>query len=445
MLISFSVENLFSFREKTTFDMSPYPRLTQHSHHKTEGIFPSVLRYAAIYGSNAAGKSNLINAISTFKEAIESKDIFLSDKRFKGNPADTPQTFEIELRHKKKHYFYNVSFSKDRVIKESLSIAPKPTRTGLGKKLLVYSFEEIKNEVKVELNHGFPETERENLARSLATLSSNKQTYLSLFSGFRLELSPIIDFLHAIKNIIIIDSFEKNKWIETLKAETDFGRDHSVLNLIKELDLGISEIQYYEEVFSPKDDMGSSILQWLKKNPEDSPFIPLQTGRYLRQEKREDDTIIYLVNPLIKHEGIPPTFNLSEESEGTRKIIEYLPYINSLENLGESTIIVDEIERSVHPVLIKKLLKLIMNNKQGEGQLIFTTHNSHLLDLSILRKDEIWFVEKKPQGSTIIYPLCDYIISKSEEKRLEQMYLDGRFGAIPQLILNRNKEASSNE
>ena len=91
--------------------------------------------------------------------------------------------------------------------------------------------------------------------------------------------------------------------------------------------------------------------------------------------------------------------------------------------------IVDELERSLHPILAKQLLKLYSENSKSNSQLIFTTHESHLLDDELLRRDEIWFTEKKADGSSEFYPLSNF--NPRGDKVLERGYLQGRYGGIP--------------
>ena len=105
------------------------------------------------------------------------------------------------------------------------------------------------------------------------------------------------------------------------------------------------------------------------------------------------------------------------------------PYIIYLIMKFDVVFVVDEIERSIHPVLIKEMMKKLSQEKEIRGQLIFTTHESHLLDQEIFRPDEIWFAEKDEEQATKLYPLSDFNIHKTAN--IENGYLKGRYGAIP--------------
>lgn len=126
--------------------------------------------------------------------------------------------------------------------------------------------------------------------------------------------------------------------------------------------------------------------------------------------------------------GNEVSMDLDDESDGTRRLIEYIPLIYSI--LYEDAVyIVDEIERSIHPIMIKAIMSKISEKKDARGQIIFTTHESSLLDQSIFRPDEIWFAQKDVNQSTQLYPLSDYNIHKTAN--IENGYLNGRYGGIP--------------
>ena len=120
-------------------------------------------------------------------------------------------------------------------------------------------------------------------------------------------------------------------------------------------------------------------------------------------------------------------FELDEESDGSRRMIDYIPLFQIL--TSDATVFIDEFERSIHPSLLKAMVrKLLGPDSNIKGQLIFTTHDCNLLDQSIFRQDEIWFVEKK-EGKTTMYPLTDFQIR--QELDIKKGYINGRFGAIP--------------
>jgi uncharacterized protein len=118
---------------------------------------------------------------------------------------------------------------------------------------------------------------------------------------------------------------------------------------------------------------------------------------------------------------------LKEQSDGTQRMLDLIPTVNLIEQ-GEEVVFIDEIDRSLHPKMVKEFLTFLMSRKT-KGQLIFTTHESHLLDLDIFRQDEIWFTEKNDVGATQMYPLSDF--KPRYDLDIQKGYLAGRFGAIP--------------
>ena len=125
----------------------------------------------------------------------------------------------------------------------------------------------------------------------------------------------------------------------------------------------------------------------------------------------------------------PTRFALQEESDGSQRVLNLLPALHQLKKQG-GVFVIDELERSMHPMLARKFIEFLLKAAHGtRSQLIFTTHESTLLDLDLMRRDGIWFAEKDQRGATQLYSLADFKVRK--DLRLEKGYLEGRFGAIP--------------
>jgi hypothetical protein len=120
---------------------------------------------------------------------------------------------------------------------------------------------------------------------------------------------------------------------------------------------------------------------------------------------------------------------LHEESDGSRRLLKLLPFLYRLTRQA-GVIVIDELERSMHPMLARKFIEFFLKAADNsESQLIFSTHESTLLDLDLMRRDGIWFTEKDQEGATHLYSLADFKVRK--DLRIEKGYLEGRFGAIP--------------
>lgn len=127
-------------------------------------------------------------------------------------------------------------------------------------------------------------------------------------------------------------------------------------------------------------------------------------------------------------DGHEEAFALGMESDGTRRLLNFMPMLHDVTH-GGKVYVIDEVEDSIHPMLIKQLVTLLSRDEQTRGQLIFTTHETCLLDQGVLRTDEIWFAEKDPDGCTRLYSLSDYNLQGTAN--IENGYLAGRYGAIP--------------
>ena len=126
--------------------------------------------------------------------------------------------------------------------------------------------------------------------------------------------------------------------------------------------------------------------------------------------------------------------NLQEESLGTQSLFFFSPVLKEAFEQGK-VVIVDEIDKSLHPLLVEFIIKLFNDSKtnKNNAQLIFNTHDTNLLSLDNFRRDQIWFVEKEPKkGTTDLYPLDDFSVRKTEN--IQKGYLNGRYGAIPFLV-----------
>ncbi len=176
-------------------------------------------------------------------------------------------------------------------------------------------------------------------------------------------------------------------------------------------------------------DEKQKVIQTLGK--DENHFVHLRTkdGSVLISYENGE----YVVKKLaLQHSGVNGAlidFMLSEESDGTQRLLDYLPAISAITDFP-ITLIIDEIDQSVHVNLLKKLLQKVMDDDDTKGQLIFTTHESNLLDLDIFRQDEIWFAEKEREtGATHFYSLSEFKPNYGSD--IEKGYLNGRFGAIP--------------
>jgi uncharacterized protein len=439
MLIRFIVSNFMSFKEETEFNMltgkgNGSRNLPHHVKKTKSGV--DVLKTAAIYGANAAGKSNLVKAIA-FLKSIVVGDVELlipQSKRFRIDKTylDKPSTFRIEYEYQGIHFDYAVEIFKGKIIEEWLYLI----------KSLSKSKEEIlftrKNN---EVTFGEAFKGKFELAVAEMFLKKELKTNETVLSNCHLlfEENKILDK--------IIEAFSKIHLIFPDSINTEFTQ--SVLLGNKKLDFvekmlsngktGIEKIvlkPVLADFFFGLDDENAkfdlidkleNLLESSDKLGKNSALVFPHRNKNYSLVKSGNDYYVYML--CTKHEFSNFTFDFEEESDGTNRLFELSPAFEELIYEDDVLYIIDELERSMHPLLAKELLKLYALNSNSRSQLIFTTHESHLLDDDLLRRDEIWFTEKKADGSTEFYPLSNF--NPRGDKVLERGYLQGRYGGIP--------------
>ena len=448
MLIRFTVSNFMSFKEETEFNMLPNKgngsRLLPNHIKKTKsGV--EVLKTAAIYGANGAGKSNLVKAIAFLKSIVigDVEMLVPQSKRFRLDKTylDKSSTFRIEYEYKDIHFDYAVEIFKGKIVEEWLYLINsvsknKETLLFKRKNNNVEFGEYFKNENEIEFGIKF-------LKKQLKETETALNTCYLLFDD------------NKILNLVF-EAFEKIHIV--YPTSFNIGFTQSVL-------LGQKSIDFVEKMLSnsktgiekivlskiPVNDFFGIDDEILKNNLIEQLENILEIGKataLVFQHKRQNFSLIkenqtYLVYVLCtKHENSDVIFDFDEESDGTNRLFELAPALEELIYEDDNTYIIDELERSLHPILAKQLLKLYSLNSKSKSQLIFTTHESHLLVDDLLRRDEIWFTEKRVDGSTDFYPLSDF--NPRGDKVLERGYLQGRYGGIPflgdfsQLITQEN-------
>lgn len=446
MLIRFTIKNLFSFKEETEFNLLP-GRVKRLNHHKYESNGIEILKLTALYGANGSGKSNLIRSISLLKMMLLTGTIptTLNSQKFKLSKKSLTEPIElaIEFLVGNSIYYYSISINDGIITDEYFSSNDKNQNDEM-----IFHRKHEKGKTSIDFFKEFEEKNQE-LKRVIET---------DLLKPYQ----PLFTLLNSISNDAFIDIRVAYNWFgKGLTVIYPFTKPNSLAHLLdskkgfKEFanelmcsfNTGISglkvEIKSIEEFFGEDNQIDiDEIKSELKNNPDKI---------ILRKIKKENEEIV-IVNDngkviakrlFFEHKGEKNErveFKLDEESDGTRRLLEYLPAWSDLINY-KPTFIIDEIERSIHPLIIKELLEKFSKDESANGQLIFSTHESNLLDQEVFRPDEIWFTEKNTLGSTKLYSLSDF--KEHNTIDIRKGYLNGRYGAIPFLgnlqDLNWNK------
>ena len=444
MLIRFIAKNLFSFDEETEFNV--FPNKTQRlPHHKVKKNGIDILRLTAIYGANGAGKSNLIRSIWLLKLMIQESKVIdnFDDIKFKLSERNlqSPISVAIEFYHLSKIYYYTLTFDEGVILNEALYESKEDQDILIfernienNKQRIVFFGAYIKN----EKNRLFVEVLAEKI------LQKNELLLSFLNAKYQTEFIDVSNVCHWFdKNLIIL---YPNSKPSGLPQEIDKNNDFKsfINNFISTLNVGISNISIAKGRLNDFLDSAGIIgeipiidekvirefIDNIKKNPNQILNVEnSKTGDEVTFVVENDEVISKRI--IIAHsskKGYPIPFFTNMESDGTKRLLDYLPALYQIIN-EEKVYLIDEIERSIHPLTIKEIMSKLSLDEAAKGQLIFTTHESCLLDQEILRPDEIWFAQKDIDGASKLYSLSDFNVHHTAN--IENGYLNGRYGGIP--------------
>ncbi|MCP2028356.1 AAA15 family ATPase/GTPase [Flavobacterium sp. HSC-32F16] len=450
MLIRFSVENFLSFSDRQVFSLIP-GKGTLKSEHKTKKIRGvSLLKTSVIFGANASGKSNLIKAIDfgqklVLKGTKSETKIDYQNFRLDLQAANKYSRIEYELQHKGKNYAYGFTFNSDIIKEEWLyEITIKNDNKIFERNIEdkeIFDLDNITKKIKSQ--------EEQQFLRFIAKGTPNNQLFLNEIRTRKVKenVSQIDDLLNVIdwfqNSLKVI--FPEDKYNEGLKFELK--QDEELLTTFEQFleyfDTGINGVCLekvdFESVDVPKSILNKIKEDLLSKKSENlrASILSIQNTTYFLSVK--DNDLVYekfMTKHLVKGKKELEKFDTSDESDGTNRIMDFIPLMMDLLK-GDNVFIIDEMERSLHPNLIYDLIDLFISKAVNvNSQLILASHESSLLTQKLLRKDEVWFVVKDNFGSSKLHSLEDYNIRFDKEIRKD--YLLGRFKAIPR-IGNRSR------
>lgn len=408
MLIEFGVANFRSFHKIQTLSMVA-SALTQHRDtHTFEARLPGFerfLRSSAIYGANAAGKTNLLLAIKFMQDVVltsASQGYAYAPFKLCTEALGKPSEFQITFAHNNTLYEYGFSLTESRITSEWLT----EYVTRKGRRLFQRQYDEKKKSYEWDFSSHL---------RGQKTLwsSSTRPNALFLSTAVQLnntQLKPVFEWFQ--KRLVIIAGPTSLNASLTLRLIERDGGIESVLPFLHEADFHIAGVEVKREPL-PQNAAFVSGDHFIEKAPgENVPHIV--TVSFLHRTTDSNETV-----------AMP----ISDESSGTQAFFQTAgAYLNVLQN-GE-VLLVDEIDRSLHPLLTRFLInKFNSHSNEKNAQIIFSTHNVSLMDKDLFRRDQIWFVEKRDDAASWLYPLTDF--HPREDEALARGYLRGRYGALP--------------
>lgn len=427
MLIRFKISNYCSFNKEQVLSMTPGRTGSNEGHVVRFGDF-GLLRASALYGANASGKSNLIKAMNSMRRFVAYDEKIPTDRYFRPDPDKIGESsyFEMELEIDGIAYSYGFDYviSEQRVEDEWLY---RLSVDG--------SNEVIFTRVERRIEHSFGGSDKQRLDVYAEDTSEHEDRLFLNVMGRRARpseggLGIFNDVYDWFRNdLVFIDTeFPFSPEVPVSDRELEH-----VNRMMSTFGTGVNSIAYdrregLDEV------MPQSLLDMLRRDlsrGKDQVVLGMGSTRYasvngyrvsMENNRLVFDEIVY------RHDGDRISFRPDEESDGTRRLYGLLASVF----MGREgrTYIIDELDTSLHPQLTYRFVKMFLEDpSSNRSQLIFSTHESSLMDFSLLRRDEIWFLEKDGNGESSLYSLEEF--NERNDRRIEKAYREGRYGGVP--------------
>ena len=450
MLVRFSVENYRSFNERQVFSMAA-GKHTRHKKHLALVNGKRLLKGSVLFGANAAGKSNLIRAISFGRDivydGVSAGQTFNRNFRIDNKSISRPGIFQYDFVSNKHFYSYGfaISYLNSTIVSEWLYLVDD------GKEIAIFERDE-KGEITTDIKFKSKESKQRFYIYS-EDVARNK-TFLNEIVSHKLreieDFLPFFDTMDWFKSLIII--FPQTK-INDFRQFLMNDSIESLGKLLNYFDTGIEAVHGEEKSmddilsFLPNDvksEVISDIQNAFSRGSDSKqPFSVEITiaGRRISFSKNKDGNIT-AAQLMMNHGNDNDLFELADESDGTRRLFDLIPlYKKGKQNY---VILVDELDRSFHTKLTIEFIEKFFEKTEGIAtQLIVTLHDSNVMNLNLLRQDEIWFVERRADHSTEIYSLNKF--NERFDHSVAKDYLLGRYGSVPNFGVDFEEEGESDE
>lgn len=421
MILEFTLENYRSFYGKKTLVLEADKALKECS---DTNLFEynkhTLLRSLALYGANSSGKSNLVSAMHTMARCVL-LSVKLNDNEeleydpfllLKGN--DSPTMFEIVFLKGDYYYRYGFRYNLERIVDEWLF--RKTTLRSKEQMLFVRNEEGI----CVDENN-FPE------GAGYEEKTNDNRLFLSLCQQLGGEISrQVISWFQSDFNVISGLNNQQYRAYSKLFFHKKESLSAEALDFFQKLRLGFNNILTHEEDPNIPQDLPTELKAIFQRETQGKKNIELDSVHNVYSEKGK---VIGTIN-----------FSFEDrESSGTNKLFDLSgPIFETL--YSGAVLVIDELDAKMHPLISQYIIELFNNPETNpkNAQLIFTTHDTHLLSQKILRRDQIWFTEKDAKEQTDLYSLMDIVLPDGTKPRndanYERNYIAGRYGAIPYIL-----------
>ena len=410
MLIDFKFKNFMSFRNETLFTMEA----NADKSHEDNLIQDKNKRYSKVrvmYGANASGKSSFIKALDFVYQFVLISNVLLNTNqigiipyKFRGDCFNYPSEFCIDFIKNGQRYKYSFSCKRDRVINERLDVFYSAKSTNIFNRYDTEHFEVNKNFINTNKIQEKPDPYK---------------LFLTMIASKQIDAAKqVVEFL--LNDLFILRSPDINFNYKFIFDNNDFeGFKKFCLKILENADINITDFDIEVKTLKDLDNVDNFLRLYSEQTKSELlKNTNVFNIRTLHQIKNGDKNEAY-------------ELNMKQESLGTQQLFNLAPILYYVFRDGK-TLIVDELDKSLHPLLVQYIIKMFLDkdiNKKN-AQLICNTFDTNLLDLDLLRRDEIWFTEKDfKTGVSELYSLSDFSIRKNENVNIG--YMLGRYGAIP--------------
>ncbi len=402
MILEFSIANFLSFKDKVTFSMLA---------NATNGLDDNyivfnnlkVLKTTAIYGANASGKTNLFKILTIVISMLRSSNVAnINSKlpivpfKFDKNTINKPSEFEIKFIVDDVRYVYGFIADTNKIHEEYLYYYPNGRETKI--------FDRTNTN-----NYSFPQKDERSL-NDIASKNAPNKFFIATATNWNYEKTKkpykfLSEDINTFNNLGGLRDLALRECLKDDKKLKDFA-----LEFLKKADFNIEDYKVIET--DVPDDMLAAIPDFIK------------VGMNMKEKPK-------VFTAFFKHNSSDVELSYEEESMGTQVVFCFIPFIMDALN-NKRIVVVDELDKSLHPYLVEMIVQMFNDpdiNKNG-AQLIFNTHDTNLLKLDTLRRDQIWFTEKDDNnGISDLFSLSDFSVRKMEN--VEKGYMLGRYGAVP--------------
>ncbi|HTJ93827.1 MAG TPA: ATP-binding protein [Pararobbsia sp.] len=417
MLIEFSVANFRSFRERQTLQMSAAPRLSKKENTFTANVpgekLPNLLKAVAVYGANASGKSSLVMAMDVIPTLLSRRPqaaahpLPVEPFRFDSALIGKPSEFEVHFIASATRYQFKLCVTRERIVHESLTVYPRGKATPLYERNYVKGVDDYAFGGAIEGNEVMLEAWRkltgpQTLFLSQAVANSGEEM---------LQLRTPYTWLQ--EGVIIVRD-DLSRWARIgrlLPADQRFAPEISTF--LRDVDVPVTGIR--------PDRTEQELARIAPRNGKD------KAEPRRRLDANNEPTLVH------KTRLGEAEFDLSEESRGTRNLLAVwaplkLLSLNADIDDRHRVLVIDEFDSSLHPELVRDLVQKHLVSSINT-QLIFTTHDTHLMSTRLLRRDQFWLTDRDSNGATKLDSIHSFEGREGED--IERRYFEGRYRGLP--------------